>query len=108
MAKDNEPSINQGSKADTGQGNKQDLGNKNQGAKPESTVSAAPATRTMDTNIGLVNRRNHAITVVLKNDSFVLSPSARTGKDYKQSDIVTVNGMTLQGAVSAGWCSIIR
>ena len=102
MAKDNGPGINQGHKDGTGQDNKQDSSNKNQGAKPESTVSAAPATRTMDTNIGLVNRRNHVITVVLKNDSVVLSPSARTGKDYKQSDIVTVNGMTLQGAVSAG------
>lgn len=103
MAKENDPGSSQGPKSYTGQDNKQDSGNKN-----NTKAVVAQETRTMNTNIGLVNRRNHVITVVLKRDSFVLSPSARTGKDYKQTDIITVNGMTLQGAVSAGLCSIIR
>lgn len=103
MAKDNDPGSNQGRKAGTDQDSRQDSGNKN-----TAKAVVAQETRTMNTNIGLVNRRNHAITVVLKRDSFVLSPSARTGKDYTQTDIITVNGMTLQGAVSAGLCSIIR
>ena len=97
MAKENDPKIGPDKP-------KQDEGSN---GSPSAAV-VTPATRTMDTSIGIVNRRNHSITVVLKTDSFVLSPSARTGKDYKQSDIVTVNGMTLQGAVSAGLCSILR
>ena len=93
---------------------KDDMDNKgdNKGGQPvdnkKETVEVAPTSRVMDTTIGLVNRRNHSITVVLKKDSFVLSPSARTGKDYKQDDIVSVNGLSLQRAVSSGLCAILR
>lgn len=85
----------------------------NKGGQPvddgkKEAVVVAPTSRVMDTSIGLVNRRNHGITVVLKKDSFVLSPSARTGKDYKQDDIVSVNGLSLQKAVSSGLCALIR
>lgn len=64
--------------------------------------------REMDTRIGLVNRKNFALTVMMKKDSFVLSAAGRTGKDYKEKDILSVNGKPLQQAVAMGMCSIMR
>lgn len=78
---------------------------------PKQEVPKTPQvqTRTSGTSlIGLANRRNSSIIVNLKKDSFVLSAGARTGKDYKQSDIVSVNNMTLQQAVMKGICAILR
>lgn len=66
------------------------------------------ATRTMCTKIGIINRKNYSIAIVLKSDSLMLSAGGRTGKDYKQSEIVSVAGLSLNKAVSAGICSIIR
>lgn len=65
-------------------------------------------TRVMNTKIGLVNRKNYAITIILKDDSLVLTVGGKTGKDYRQEDIVSVAGRTLSKAVSLGICSIIR
>lgn len=72
------------------------------------TEPKVSTTRTMDTFVGIINRKNYNITIVLKKDSFVLSASAKTGKDYKQSDIVSVNGLSLQKAISSGLCAILR
>lgn len=76
---------------------------------PESPKAPKVQTRSSGTAlIGIANRRNSSIIVNLKKDSFVLSAGARTGKDYKQTDIVSINNMTLQQAVMKGICAILR
>lgn len=58
--------------------------------------------------IGIANRKNSSIIINLKKDSLVLSAGAKTGKDYYQSDIMSIDNMTLQQAVLKGICTILR
>lgn len=81
--------------------------------KAEQPIKAAPKvqepkTRCMHTLIGLANRTQHNVVVELTKDSVMLAPSKRTNKEFDQCKIRSVNGLSLQTAVSKGIVSIIR
>lgn len=77
-------------------------------AVPEEGSGNPPVRVGDEPKIGLINRKNHSITVSFKKDSTVLSAGGRTGLDYFQKDIKAVNGMTLKQAVAKGVCAILR
>lgn len=78
---------------------------------PASVATETPVkTRTVTGTgkVGIANRKNFSITVTTKKDSFVISAGAKTGLDYNQSDILTVNNLSLQQAIMKGLCTILR
>lgn len=58
--------------------------------------------------IGLRNRVQYPIHVVMKDCDTLLQPGQVTNKIYLESDIVTVEKLALRNAVSKGLITIVR
>lgn len=54
------------------------------------------------------NRSNFGIQIVFKQDDIFLYPNASTSKTYLESDVVSVQDMTLTNAVAKGLITVIR
>lgn len=58
--------------------------------------------------IGLYNRTNYNLHVIFKNEDVLFPPRKRTEKIYKEADIVSVQGKSLQTAIATGLISLVR
>lgn len=56
----------------------------------------------------LGSRVNFNLLVATKSDSFILAPRGRTAKQFKDGDILTVEGHSLQQAIAMGYVTIVR
>jgi hypothetical protein len=54
------------------------------------------------------NRSNFGIQIVFKEDDIFLYPNTSTAKNYLESDVVSVQDMSLSNAIAKGLVTVIR